>query len=569
MGQFIVSRRDASPPLRPVPTDPLASHGFGAPARLATADHDILVHGKLNGLPPVVVHAPDGSGFAVQTGTFYYRGQAGAAGLAALLADFDGTTFPWADCIGHYAVLLYRGGRLYLANDALGAYKVYHDAGGRVYASAFTAVQQRLPRVTPDPQGVYEYAWNGAGYGDKTFCAEIRMLRRGQLLALDAPPRVLAEAALTLAEGPADFEDTAQRCAARLRAVFAVYAGAGGRFRTALSGGYDSRLLLALLLDAGLDPQLFVYGDAADDDVVIAKTVAAGEGLAIDHIDKRSRGVAAEDWPAAVAHGHACFDGWKNDGLFDNGADAHDRLARATDDTIVLNGSVGEIFRNFFYLPQRRYALRELVWSFYSRYAPAACTGAFDVRAFEDAMIADMQAAIGVTGPRVTRAELEALYPLYRGRYWTARDVGLNQRFGRMLFPFMEAGVIAGMPGVPVAYKNYGRLEARIIEIIRPSLARHTTSYGFAPATPAPFAYRLKMATTLWRPTWLRRYSYRLQYAHRRGERPAYLRDERLRQVMDPTLPVMRAFFRPEHVHDADAYNRIATMDYLFQTHGG
>jgi hypothetical protein len=37
---------------------------------------------------------------------------------------------------------------------------------------------------------------------------------------------------------------------------------------------------------------------------------------------------------------------------------------------------------------------------------------------------------------------------------------------------------------------------------------------------------------------------------------------------MEPGFPYMRALFRPERVVDEDAFNRIATLEFLAQRYG-
>lgn len=560
MGMFILSREAAPPAL----ADGTFTQSFGAATRRTAGGYTLELFGKLNGLPPGLLDRDDGD-FIAQTGTFYFRGQTGPRALAALFDRFDGRRFPWSECRGHFAVVLRWRRRLFLATDALGAYKVYHDRDQQTFSSSFIAVQERLPRVTIDKQGCYEYAWNGTTFGTKTFFHEVRMLCRGMLLELTARPTILETWNLAPpARSEAGFEETAQRCAAQLRALIRVYAAhPGGPFRLSLSGGYDSRLLLALLLDAGIRPELFVYGPR-DGEVGLARTVADGEGLALEHIDKSTR-VCTLDVARRLERAHDALDGWNVTGVFDTGVDADDRLARAAGDRLLLNGSVGEIYRNFFNLPDRRYHLRHLVAAFYSYFAPRACTPAFDVREYESAMIADLQRTLPIDRAWVTREEIEALYPLHRGRYWTARDAAINNRFGRTVFPFLEPAALTGTASIPLAFKQYGRLEARMIEIVRPSLARYPTTRGFCPAEPVPWRYMLWSQLRIRRPPWLRPYSYRLR--HRRPcDRPAYLRDEILRHLIDPTLPVMRAYFHPEHVHDPDVFNRICTMEWLSQS---
>jgi asparagine synthase (glutamine-hydrolysing) len=556
MGVFILSRDGAGPG----DGDGTIARQFGAPWQRAAAGLRLRVHGTLEGLPPDVVERDDGD-FAAVSGTLYYRGRSGRAALAALGDDFDGRRFPWAECRGHYAVLLGRRQRWFLANDALGAYKIYHDRDGRIFSSSFLAVQQAQPCLSLDRQGCYEYAWNGATFGDKTFFDEIRMLRKGTLLAFDPEPTVVAESDLEPVPAPLDFEATARQQADRLRGLIRVYAAGAGRVRMALSGGYDSRLILALLLDAGVRPELFVYGPESSADVQLARAVAAGQGLAIEAIDLGQR-VPRLDASERMVRAHDAFDGWKENGLFDSGAEREERLARAAGDRLLLNGSAGEIYRNFFNLPDGRLRLRHLVWAFYSYLDPSACTSAFDATEYEDRLIDDMRAAIGASSDTVSRAEIEALYPQFRGRYWTARGLSINCRFGRTLCPFLEAAVVAGTESIPIAFKNFGRLEARLIELIWPSLAAYPSTRGFRPIDAVPFRYRLEAVLNMRRPAWIRTYSYLLRQL-RPPSRPELLRAAALRRFIDPAFPRMSALFRPERIHDPAVLNRLCTMELL------
>jgi asparagine synthase (glutamine-hydrolysing) len=568
LGFFFLSRDDAPAPGKAW-WRAHERHGFDRIVEFAPAGWRLWVAGKLNGLGPHCVRRENGE-FAACTGIFFYRGRRFEAGLELLLDEFDNRTFPWAECRGHYAAILFKAGKLWVASDELGAYKLYRDEAGTRLSSSFSALRASCPSARPDPQGVYEYAFNGATYGDKTFVREVRQQRHGCLFALSDTAQVVSTAPVidAAAAPPPSLDAAAEEYAGRLRALFRIYAAGGGRFHTALSGGYDSRLMLALLLDAGLDPTLYVYGDEGDDDVRVAKAVAAGEGLALDHVDKDQQGVPASRRGWATERAWARFDAWKNAGLFDNGADAEDRLQRAPFDVSVLNGSVGESFRNFFYLPDGPYRPEEIVWSFYWRIDPAELTERFDAGAYTNAMAEDMRRALpgAPQAPKLDRFLVEALYPLHRARYWTGRDTGLNQRFGPLLFPFMEPRVIAGTERIPIAWKDYGRLESRIIERIYPRLAKYPTAYGFAPADGPPATYRFKMQFSLRRPTWLRRYSYLVQRRRRAAlVPPDWLRESIAAAGLDPTLPAMSEFFRIDRIRGLDLYNRVATMELALE----
>jgi hypothetical protein len=126
----------------------------------------------------------------------------------------------------------------------------------------------------------------------------------------------------------------------------------------------------------------------------------------------------------------------------------------------------------------------------------------------------------------------------------------------------MEPRVVAGTERIPIAMKEYGRLESRVTERIYPRLTRYPTVYGFVPAKGPPAAYRFKMQLSLRRPPWLRRYSYRV---HRRRSPslalPAWLEESVVAAGVDPGLPAMSEFFRPERIRSLDMYNRVATME--------
>ena len=90
--------------------------------------------------------------------------------------------------------------------------------------------------------------------------------------------------------------DHVDRVVAALDPVFdSIVGSAGDRIDTAISGGYDSRLILALLRARGVRPRLHVYGSDADSDVRIARQICAGEGLTLEHIDKSRLKLPAAD----------------------------------------------------------------------------------------------------------------------------------------------------------------------------------------------------------------------------------------------------------------------------------
>ncbi len=543
-------------------------HGFALSTKLSAAGFDLYLYRKRDGHGGLYL-ATGNDGFACLVGQLVYRGLGGEEALRHYCSDLAQNRVDHERTIGQFALILKDRHGLRLRTDRFGFFQVYVNEAANIASSSFWSLLELSPRLSVDAEGVYEYAWNGATFGGKSFVKEIRRLPAHANLAFNERMTLSRDAALRLASGGGPsraFEACVDEHAARLRRLFADLAAAfGDRLHVSFSGGFDSRLVLAGLTSAGLRPDLFVYGRDGNPDVEVAKEVAAGEKLKLNVIDKS--GLADKDEalsPARHLDDFIAFDAWRVDGIFDDGSDARDRRRRHELGRVPLNGSLGEIYRNFFYLPDRSMSLRDVVLSFFSAYDPTACTDCFRPADYTAALVTALQGELDCDAARISRSQVESLYPLVRGRYWTGRDVNLNLRFGRMVFPFMQAQLIAGTSELPISFKNHGRLEGRLIERLDPMVARYRSGYGYPFTAPPPLRHQAKSWLTIYRPPWLRRHSYRLRFAAQQP-RPWFLGDASLAQVMDRAMPYMGRYFHPSRIHDPDAFNRVATMEHIFQ----
>ena len=118
------------------------------------------------------------------------------------------------------------------------------------------------------------------------------------------------------------------------------------------------------------------------------------------------------------------------------------------------DGSDGEIFRNFFYLPNRSFSAREIVWSLYDGFDLAWCGDAFNEGVYVSNKARKLRQAVEAGSDRFTRGEVEALYPFYRCRYWMGRNNSVNNKLGTSLTPFIGANVVPAVLALPVKYKT-------------------------------------------------------------------------------------------------------------------
>ncbi len=541
---------------------------WGTPVTLSAAGCDICLYPKRSGTA-VSAHIVDPSNFCAATGTLLYRGKAASEALALLNADLTAASVDWGALYGHFCVLWAAQGKLTLFADRLGTYPVFHDAARDVVSSTFLAVADSMAKPVANVQGIYEYIFHGATYGGETVLAGVGRLdgTSGIVYEPGRPPR---EAAIAppLAAGAElrSFEEAVVRNSDNLRKSFtAIVSAFGDRIDTALSGGYDSRLILALLRDRETLPQLHVYGRASDPDVQVARAIAAGENIPLEHTDKSGTPRLDETrYAETVARNHYMFDGTPADGIFDDGADIRTRMERCTGGELMLNGGGGEVFRNFFYLPDRPYSTQRFMWAFYNRFAPKLCTARFDERRYYAALGDKIRRTAGVTGDILTRRQIEFLYAAFRCRYWMGRNNGVNNGLGFALTPFIDANIVPDANATPLRFKNSGRLEAAMIRHISPSLARYVSVYGHGFDSDPPLKRRLKDLATYLRPPEVRRFTYRL---HRRSRDswPYYLEPGHVRAVLGDGFPSMSRYFDVDGIADAEQFARICTLEYLFR----
>lgn len=567
MSVFILTRPGFSPERRQKIIARVTGAGFGEAASVAGDYGELTLFHPLLGATHIV--RDDNGDYAFCVGLFVYKGATGEAALKQLLATFAPDAPPWRETLGIYACGVCKGGTLHIFNDALGAHKIYVDADDRIVTSAFMVAVHAVNRPQVDVAGCYQYAWNGATFGERTFIREIRTTRFNTLLSIgDAVKVVRFPSPYWAGEDVAadSIDGIAAQMVDRLRENFRTYADVfGDRVNTSLSGGYDSRLILALLLDAGVRPSIFTYGETTDRDVSVARNICDVMDLPLDiSVNRPPAGAPMPNFDEqVVARNFAIIDNGGFIGSFGHEMGIENRIKRARDAPIT-NGSLGEIFRLFYYLPNRRFAKREIVDGFNYRLDPAACTEAFSPRDYCESIEGAMAAAIGSDDDPLERWQVEMVYPLFRGRYWTAQDAVTNQRFGPAVYPYLDLNVVAPTYRLPIAYKSAGRLEANMITLLNPKLASIESDYGFAFDREPTWKYLISYAMSKYRPIGLRRLSYRIQHRSKPAF-PTYLTENYLRKVMDDTFPYLSDYFSVGRINDPLAFNRVATMEYILQ----
>ena len=545
-------------------------HGFSGLVERKLAGWHLLHAPHIIGGPESLLI--EGDDLVAVAGTFTCDGLMGRAALQALL-DMPSLEKPdWSRLGGQFVAFVHKHGRSYLFTDYFAAFQLFHDAGLRLFSTSLLSAAKALPRLSFDTQSVYEFAFNVVPIGDDTVFSELKLLGPDRLVELGERGASLREIAKPLPERPATMA-LPDRIELHRETLGAVVRHHVDRYRDdihcALSGGLDSRLVLAALRAEGCDPKLYVYGPESSADVRIAQVIASAEGVALDWLDKEAfREVAPDEFAEQVERNFHEYDALPNFGeLFENGGNAAARDARHAGGAMSASGGCGEIYRNFFFLPDRPTRAETVARSFFARYASTDTTDRFDERAFLRCIEDKILGSLGLPGDRskLPRTVIEQIYPRIRCRSLFGREISLEGRYGPYLMPFLDQHVAAAGVALPIDLKNAGRFEAMLLYAIDPELARHPSAYGHDFAGPPSIRHRFDEWSTRARPAWLRQRSYALSRRLRpmADEHGGLLTPDYVGRVIDLDYPAMRRFFRTEAINDSGLMRRVACLEYL------
>jgi asparagine synthase (glutamine-hydrolysing) len=547
-----------------------ALHGFSGLSEKTLPGWRLLHAPHIIGGPESLLE--DGDDLVAVAGTLTWDDLMGRPALEALLRSVSLPEPDWSRLGGQFVALVRRQGRTFLLTDHFAMFQLFHDSDMSLFSTSLLAAVGALPRVSFHPQGVYELAFNVTAIGDDTIFNELKTLGPDRVVELTpegARPHAVAKplpgrvAAMPIGE-------RLERHQARLAAVVRRHVRHfGDHVHCPLSGGLDSRLVLAALRAEGCRPHTYVYGGPNDGDVRIARLIGEAQGFEVEWLDKeKARALTPDEFPEQVERNFQQYDGLPNFGeLFENGSNAAARDARHAGGALSASGGCGEIYRNFFYLPGRAMGAGAVARSFFARYARADVTGEFEERAFLRGIEDKILAALGLPGMRgrLPRAVVEQIYPRVRCRALFGREISLEGRYGAYLVPFLDRDVVAEAMTLPLGLKNSGRFEAMLLEAIDPELARLPSVYGHDFATPPSFRHRFDEWSTRVRPVWLRQKSYALR--RRLGpvadEHGGLLSPDYMGRVVDLDYPVMRRFFHVERINDSSLMRRIANLEYF------
>ena len=507
--------------------------------------------------------------FIVSTGTCIYKGKAKDRLLKEYYEDFTFEAEAPGTVYGCYCNIVFKEGELFILNDITGQYHVYCAEDMKVISSSFIAVVKSLKERTVSEQELYEYVINGALFGDKTVFKEVHLIDsfriwriypeiQGKQRKLDLNPF----------EGErTSFDYLLRRLSDSLYDYFSIIRdNFGDDISSALSGGLDSRLMLAVMRKAGIKPYLYVY-DYDPLDVKYAEQIAKGEGFDIDTIYKnKTPHIPLDGYHTILESNFYLNDGLGTQGIFDNGSDMQTRLDRVEKGQLQLNGAGAGNLMNVFNLPNGVYSIRSFLRSKFEALHYDYVTGRFEKQSYFNCLVEKIKAAIQRNKSKITRLEIEYIESLFDSKYWMGINSSVNNQFGYALTPFAEYEIARQSVNIPIKYKNNKRFKMALNKFNDPKLAKYPSVYGYNFYDEPPLKVKLYGYIKVYSPIFLRPL-LRSELAKKRGGRvksmPYYLTGEYIDAIFGKGEKLISQYVHLDKMGSIGQLSRALTLESL------
>jgi len=417
-----------------------------------------------------------------------------------------------------------------------------------------------LDDVTPDPLGCEEFLRTGAIYEDRTLFREVKKL---------APATICRFAGGALADAirywrmadldpdAFDGEEAAHSLGERLIRVAEQIVGVYRRPVCDLTGGYDSRLVVAAFLSAGLEFETTVAGDDADPDVIISKGLSKLIGAPIRRFEP-DEGISPERLKEALR----LTDGECDLIQYARVQDLHNGLSADFD--VSVNGSYGEIARGYWWnllFPKmgRREQIdcRKLAAK---RYAADPCSPDLFPPGAGLNIVEHLAMIIGRLNRSLdgwpNTAQVDHAYLMLRMQRWQGRIASATDQIWPCLSPFMFRSALETALQTTVRTRKHSRLVRSLMTMLHPQLAAYPLEHGY-PAAPLTLKYLPQFAPAAWRyakkawskanERWLNRPA---DLTRAKPDRLRLLDDEEIRETLNPANMRLNRLIDPLRLQD-------------------
>ena len=452
---------------------------------------------RLNGTGEEITEDRETGSWMFSTGTWFYQRTSHEAAAQALLKSYlrNGDKI-FEQLEGFFVISLYDGlkDELVCVTDIAGGCHAYFRAlDGVVALSSSSLILAKMGKVKFDTVACGEFLSVGTIFEDRTLYKEVKKLqpatiyrfKEGRLQETRKYWTCRAIEVLPFREGEA-----IERYEEELKKVTRDVISTFKHPLCDLTGGYDSRAILAGFLAVGYRPAVTVTGEDNEPDVLVSKRIA--EKFSLQHFQRKF----GSDWPGELySYVNKAID--LTEGEYD--VMEYARILRVHQESskehdITINGSYGEISRGYWWellfpklgrrepvdflrIARKRYVLRDFSESILSS----------DLRLPLIEHFAEiMQRANHGLEHKPNTLQLDNIYINLRMQRWQGRIASATNQVWPCLSPFMLRPFLETALSISPKLRRRSLLLRYYLKMRHPQLAEEPLANGI-PALPVTF----------------------------------------------------------------------------------
>ena len=383
-------------------------------------------------------------------------------------------------------------GKVHVITDRCGSLHVFYRTtpNGHAICTSSAVLSSGSPL---DPVAVHEFIATGIVFEDRTLFRDVRKLPPASVATFCCDGKYTVEQDWTPSEIRAESlgcNEAADAVHAALTRVLRALPETRQPLVSDLTGGYDSRLLLAGLLDAAIPFETTVSGSETLPDVIVAQHIAQAFGIRHGRIAPGTE-LDGESFQSAVRMTDGEYDAFDYARILRVHRELSSRYAMS------LNGSFGELARGYWW---------ELLWPRLGKKVPldvgkiarkrfaalpydkSIFTGAARL-SLEKHMTEVLERAREPARNLPNTTQLDWIYYTLRMQRWQGRIASSTNQLWRSFSPISFAEVLDPILAAK-ANGRFGSLLARtLFERHAPRLANIPLEHGYPPCRITPFNF--------------------------------------------------------------------------------
>ena len=460
-------------------------------------------------------------------GTCTYKGLDYQGTLSTILNDFCSDKFDSSELLGNFCILIDRNNTLECILDPLFVYSIFTDNDETCFSSSFLALLVSTKyRKRINELALYEKLSTGYIIGpdtliegiyrvDRNFASKENLLRIHQSL-FSRHDRGKIGTFKSFGDAVDHLYEILNNYLIEIKALAEEF-----QMDLGLSGGYDSRLLLALSIDNRLHLKAHTHFEKGmhdtEGDVGIARELTRLTNIDLTEVQTRPiMDIPEDEVEDILTDGLYYFDGRNshNMGAFSESYTRKYKIRTLEDYRLSLNGLGGEIFRNYYFSNKKRVNTKS--WMDFHIYYPNAWFALNSPSLAHSVKKRKLNKISIFLGNSIFKtisfADIRRYYSEIRMPECDGINNNAHNQLVFYLTPFIENSIIQEAYKVAPFIGLTGRFEAGLIKKADSALASVRSRYGFAFSN-IPFTHTLYgfLKSTIPPIFWVKRNNYRIK----------------------------------------------------------